>query len=138
MDEFRTDKPTAMLDPAARVSDGKDELNLAEFPLCCIADRADPGQNTLVFEDQTWDDERRDMITRRLTVTGSEKYGLPTALDDEVLLGLIQLTKNLGFADRHVPFTRYQLIGLLDWRNETKSYDRIEKSLYRWVGVTLY
>ncbi len=122
----------------AKVSDHKDEMNLAEFPLCCVADRADPNQKTLGFEDRLWDDKRGEMITRRLTITGSDEYGLPTALDDEVLLGLIQLSRLREFADRRVPFTRYQLIQLLGWRNESKNYERIEKSLNRWVGVTLY
>jgi len=121
-----------------RSQKGKDELNLAEFPLCCIADRVKPGQKTLRFEDRTWDEGRGEMITRQLTITGSDEYGLPTALDDAVLLGLIQLTKLANFADRRVCFTRYQLLRLLDWTDESKSYGRIEKSLNRWVGVTLY
>ncbi len=129
---------TATDELPAKVSDHKDEMNLAEFPLCCVADRADPGQKTLCFEDRLWDDRRGEMITRRLTITSADQYGLPTALDDEVLLGLIQLSKLRDFADRRVPFTRYQLIQLLGWSNESKNYERIEKSLNRWVGVTLY
>ena len=93
---------------------------------------------TLHFQDRLWDKKRGESITRNLTVTGSDAYGLPTALDDEVLLGLIQLTKLHGFAERKVPFTRYQLIQLLGWREETKSYERLETSLNRWTGVTLY
>ena len=121
-----------------RIHDGKDELNLAEFPLCALADRLAPGQKTMVFEDRIWDANRAEMITRKLTITGSDEYGLPTAHDDEVLLGLIQLTKLGGFADRRVNFTRYQLIRLLGWRDESKSYARVALSLNRWVGVTLY
>lgn len=118
--------------------EGRDELNLAEFPLCSISDRVDPRQKTLTFEDRIWDDQRGQMITRRLTITGADQYGLPTASDDEVLLGLIQLSKFQGFTERHVHFTRYQLIQLLGWRNEGRSYARIERSLNRWIGVTLY
>mgnify|MGYP001195729057 CR=1 FL=1 len=121
-----------------RVSEGKDELNLAEFPLCAIADRLDPAQKTLVFEDRIFDRTRGGMIPRQLTITGSDAYGLPTALDDEVLLGLVQLSKLHQFADRKVPFTRYQLVQLLGWRDEGKSYERLEQSLNRWTGVTLY
>ena len=135
MDETKT-HTTA--DLPVTTTDGKDELNLAEFPLSCISDRSDPNQKTLTFEDKTWDEARGQMITRRLTITGSDKYGLPTALDDELLLGLIQLSKFHGFAERRVQFTRYQLIRLLDWRDESKSYSRIEMSLNRWMGVTLY
>ncbi len=119
-------------------SDGRDELNLAEFPLCALAHRLRPDQKTLRFEDRVWDERRGETITRQLTITGSDAYGLPTALDDEVLLGLIQLSRLRQFADRTVRFTRYQLIQLLGWRHESKSYERIEASLNRWTGVTLY
>ena len=123
---------------AKKSADGKDELNLAEFPLCALAHRLQPDQKTLRFEDRVWDGRRKETITRQLTITGSDAYGLPTALDDEVLLGLIQLSKLNQFADRIVRFTRYQLIQLLGWRNESKSYERLEASLNRWMGVTLY
>lgn len=121
-----------------KIHDGKDELNLAEFPLCSLADRLASGQKTMVYEDRIWDANRAEMITRKLTITGSDEYGLPTAHDDEVLLGLIQLSKLGGFTERRVNFTRYQLIRLLGWRDESKSYARIALSLNRWVGVTLY
>jgi len=125
-----------MLQPSP---DAKDEMNLAEFPLCALAHRLRPGVKTLQFEDrQFWDKGRKEYITRQLTVTGSDAFGLPTALDDEVLLGLIQLSRQRGFADRKVPFTRHELIRLLGWRDDSKSYHRLETSLNRWTGVTLY
>src|ERR1035438_7533665 len=96
---------TAAFDPdplPPKVVDGKDELNLAEFPLSALADRLQPNQQTLVFEDRVWDANRGEMITRQLSITASAEYGLPTALDDEVILGLIQLSKLRGFADRRV------------------------------------
>jgi len=51
---------------------GKDELNLAEFPLCSIADRVEPGQKTLRFEDRIWDESRGELITRKLTIFDAE------------------------------------------------------------------
>lgn len=120
------------------VGDGKDELNLAEFPLCALAHRLRGDQKTLRFEDRVWDERRGETITRQLTITGADAYGLPTALDEEVLLGLIQISRLSYFAERTVRFTRYQLIRLLGWRLESKSYERIEASLNRWTGVMLY
>lgn len=125
-------------EPVTRAVRARDEMNLAEFPLSAIADRTDPSQKTLRFEDQTWDPSRDVMVTRRLTITASDEYGLPTATDDEVILGLIQLSLQRNFVERKVPFTRYQLIEVLGWRQEGKSYERLEQSLNRWVGVTLY
>ena len=115
----------------------KDELNLAEFPIAALADRVPDGQLSLVFEDQI---EQRDgpPIVRRLTITGTHKHGLPTALDDEVMVGLIQLTKRRNnFTDQRVSFSRYELIDLLGWPQSGQSYQRIEEALNRWVGVVL-
>lgn len=125
-------------EPAGRLDDGRDELNLAEFPVAALADRVPRSQKTLVFQDQVWDKGRHQRVTRRLTVSASEKYGLPTALDDEVLVGLVQLTTRTEPPSRTVRFSKYQLIDLLGWRREGKSYRRLEQSLRRWVGVTLY
>src|SRR3954463_11274390 len=96
--------------PPRATTDGKDEMNLAEFPLCSVSDRLPEGQNTLVFEDRVWDTSRGEMIPRQLTITGSAEFGLPTALDDEILLGLIQVSKLQDFASQSVSFSRYQLI----------------------------
>jgi hypothetical protein len=115
----------------------KDELNLAEFPIAALSDRVPDGQLTLVFEDKM---ERRDNppIIRRLTIMGTPKHGLPTSLDDEVLVGLIQLTKRRSnFTDQRVTFSRYELIELLGWPQSGHSYKRIEEALHRWVGVVL-
>ncbi len=115
----------------------KDELNLAEFPIAALTDRVPDGQTTLVFEDRL---ERRDSapIVRRLTIMGTHKHGLPTSLDDEVLVGLIQITKRRSnFTDPRVQFSRYELIELLGWPRSGQSYRRIEEALHRWVGVLL-
>ena len=115
----------------------KDELNLAEFPIAALTDRIPDGQTTLVFEDRL---ERKDHppIVRRLTIMGTAKHGLPTSTDDEVLVGLIQLTKRKSnFTNAKVPFSRYELIELLGWPQSGASYRRVEEALHRWVGVVL-
>jgi len=117
---------------------GRDEMNLAEFPLATLADRAPRGCKTLVYEDRIWDRGQGQYRVRRLTISASDKYGLPTALDDEVILGLVQISKAAGFVERRVRFSRYQLIHLLGWRDEGRSYRRLRQSLKRWLGVTLY
>lgn len=118
---------------------GRDELNLAEFPISVLSDRVPDGMKTLVFEDEVFDQQAGEMVKRRLTITGSDAYGLPTAVDDEILVALIQLTKLAnGFTNRQVHFTRYELLKLLGWNDEGRNYDRIEESLNRWVGVTFF
>ena len=107
---------------------GRDEMNLAEFPIALLADYAPGGKKTLYFEDGHG----------RLTVTGSDAYGLPTAIDTDVIVALVYLTKlRNNFRDVKVNFSKYEIINLLNWGDEGKSYRRLEESLHRWSGVLL-
>ncbi|MBV8557739.1 MAG: replication initiator protein A, partial [Planctomycetaceae bacterium] len=107
---------------------GRDEMNLAELPITLLADCVPEGIKTLVFEDRHG----------RLTVIGSDAYGLPTALDNDVIVGLIQLTKlRNDFTDPTVMFSRYELLNLLGWPDRGQYYRRLNDSLHRWVTVTL-
>lgn len=121
-----------------RLGSGRDELNLAEFPITLLSDRVPKGRKTLVFEDEILDRRHGETITRRVTVTGSDAYGLPTAIDDEVLIALVQVTKLDGFRDPKVSFSRHELLRILGWKDAGKNYRRIEEALNRWMGVTLY
>jgi hypothetical protein len=107
---------------------GRDEMNLCEFPITLLSDYPPEGIKTLVFEDRHG----------TLTVMGSDAYGLPTAPDSDVIIGLIQLTKlRNDFIDPTVEFTRYELLKLLGWEDKGQSYRRLSESLHRWVAVTL-
>jgi len=48
------------------------------------------------------------------------------------------LTRQARFATPRINFSKYELIQILGWRQEGKSYQRIDESLKRWLGVTLY
>lgn len=123
--------------PTSSAKSYRDELNFAEFPIASVADRIPASQKTLTFTDTIFDQSRNARVSRKLTISGSDHYGLPTALDDEVILALIQLTSSQGFSTKKVHFTLYQLIQLLGWRDDGRSYKRLIESLKRWVGVTL-
>lgn len=111
-------------------------MNLAEFPLALFGSRAN-GQQSLVFSDSVFDEGRNAHVDRRLTISPSVELGLPTTADDEVIFGLIQLTNQQGFTSRTVPFSRYQLLKLLGWSDDSACYQRLNDSLFRWLGVTL-
>jgi hypothetical protein len=108
---------------------GRDEMNLAEFPIALLTDYPPEGVKMLVFEDRHG----------KLTVVGSEDRGLPTAPDADVIVGLIQLTKlRNNFTDPAVEFSRYELLKLLGWPDQKQYYQRLKESLRCWVGVTLH
>src|SRR5437764_11480636 len=115
----------------------RDELNFAEFPLASLSTSLPKDQKTLEFTDEIFDKSMNKRVQRKLTITASDKFGLPTAMDDEVILGLIQLTGKADFKDRRVFFTPYELLKLLNWPDTTRNYHRLEQSLNRWLLVTL-
>jgi hypothetical protein len=113
-------------------------MNFAEFPIALLSDRAPDGQNTLVYQDTVRDRGTGQPVVRRLTIRGADGLGLPTALDADVLLGLIQLTKQRNdFTSRRVHFSRYEVIKFLDWPDKGSSYKRVKESFDRWMGVYL-
>src|SRR4051812_11747545 len=93
---------------------GRDELNLAEFPITLLSDRVPKGCKTLVFEVEPRDWKTGQVAPRKVEITGSDAYGLPTAVDDEILVALIQLTKlKNDFTEPTVSFSRYEILQLL-------------------------
>src|SRR5512135_1146105 len=95
---------------------GKDEMNFAEFPIALLTDRVPRGLKTIESQDEFFDERTGKVIVRKRVITGSDKYGLPTAKDDEVILGLIQSTRDANaFTERTVNFSRGGLIEQLRW-----------------------
>lgn len=118
--------------------DGRDEMNLVEFPIATLSERNN-GKNILEYQRETYDRVLGKPVVRKLTVTGDVKHGLPTAKDEEVYLGLLQLTKITNdFKEPKVLFTRSQLIKLMGWKNRDWSYHRVAKAFCRLTGVRLF
>jgi hypothetical protein len=108
---------------------GRDEMNLAEFPITLLTDRSPRDQKTLCYED----------AHGKLLITGSDAYGLPTAADADVIVALMQLTKiKNNFTDATVPFSRYELLKTLTWPDTGRFYKRLAESLYRWSTTSLH
>lgn len=125
--------------PASFGFSAKDEMNLAEFPIALVTDRVPAGEKTIRFQDRIFDERKGQLVTRKLIITASVEYGLPTAKDDEVILGLIQLTRRANnFTDRTVRFSRSDLIRLLGWPDTGPSYKRLTLAFHRWLGVSLH
>src|SRR4051794_15379054 len=124
--------------PSAARPNGRDEMNLAEFPIALLTDRVPKGLKTIESRDEFFDERTRKVIVRKRVITASDRYGLPTAKDDEVILGLIQLTREANnFTERTVNFSRGELIDLLRWPHKGQSYKRLALSLDRWTSVFL-
>lgn len=114
----------------------RDEMNLAEFPLTLLTTRVDQKIKTLEFRDSI-KSKNGELINREWIITGADKFGLPTASDDEVLLGLLKLTVDQGFSGRKIYFTRYELMKALRWTTEGRNYKRLQRALDRLSGVRI-
>ena len=99
---------------------GRDELNLAEFPIAPVTDRFLDGTKTVVFKDKVWDKATKRMLPRELAISGSDRYGLPTSKDEDVLLACVQLASLDDFRSREVRFSRYEVLKLLRWDDTTR------------------
>lgn len=116
---------------------GKDERNLAEFPIALLSQRAPKGCTELVFKDR-WTDSEGRPFERELRISADPDRGLPTAFDDDVILGLLQLTAKDKFKSRKIQFSIYELNRAMG--NKTSSgtrFARIKESLMKWTRVNL-
>lgn len=125
-----------MNEPESPPSLTKDELNLAELPVSLSCHRAPKGRHVIKLTEDMLD-KTGERVHREWTVTGSYSYGLPLAIDDEVLLGLAYFLRADDFEHRKVHFTQYSLFRLLGWGDSQRSYQRLEASLRRLAGVRL-
>ena len=112
---------------------GKDEMNFVEFPFGPITDG---GCNTMVVRRSTFDNSIKRSVVRELTITGSEKFGLPRPVDEQLMVGLQALTHESKFSSRKVEFSQYQLCRTLGWPPDGRAYRRIEQCLDRLVNTT--
>jgi Replication initiator protein A len=116
---------------------GRDEMNLAEFPITLLTDRVPKDQKEAVYQDELFDERSGLTVSRKLTIRAGT-CGLTTAIDDQVILALIQLTRSKNhFTERKLEFSRYELTQLLGWSLGGASYERIKTSLDRWTSVYL-
>ena len=113
---------------------GRDEMNLIEFPFGPI--RAGKS-NVYQAEHVVRDRKTKKLVCRKLLITGSEAFGLPRPIDEQVLIGLKALTQEAGFESRKVFFSQYHLCKVLGWRPDGRAYRRMESSLDRIAGTTL-
>ncbi len=113
---------------------GKDEMNLIEFPFGPIRSSS---VKTLEVEHQVFDRTLKREVTRRMIITGSDAFGLPRPIDDQVLLGMKTLTHEAACAARKVEFSRYHLCKTMGWVPDGRAYQRLEESFDRIAGTTL-
>jgi plasmid replication initiation protein len=115
---------------------GKDEMNLAEYPFSLLTHRIPPNRKTYSLTQHIVDSQGR-MIKQNWSILGSDKYGLPTPYDDDVLLALLYCYKDQHFQGRKIHFTLYRLCQIMQKSLSKREYDRIRDSLNRLTSTTI-
>jgi len=112
----------------AQVRIGQDELNLAIFPIAVLDKREQRTKRYLEFEETV--EIKSGTVTRKWTISGHAKEGLPSPRDEDLYVGLMELTREQG-ATKKVYFSRYDLLKRLGWPINQSSYDRLEQGLLK-------
>ena len=119
---------------------GKDELNMAEFPLALAGkDPTRRDKTSASYRDLIRDKKTGKEVERVITIQGSDEFGLPTYYDEEILFGVLQLTNVQRSGDNwptEVRFSRYHLAKILGLKTDGRTYRRIWDSLHRLANTT--
>ena len=130
-------EPADELEPdAAAPRIGRDEMNLAEFPFALLT-RQQGERDSFTYEG--WITDKSGARHRqRWTVRGAGGLGLPTEYDERVVVALMAISAQQGFAERKVTFSLYQLLQIMGVSRSQRAYESVERSLERLIGVTIY
>ena len=114
---------------------GKDEMNLAEFPLAKLG-RNDTKQ-TIQYEGWIVD---KDGVRKqqKWIVSSTAAVGLPTEFAERVLVSLMAMTAQDNFKSPKVTFTIYRVLKMLGLSMNKRNYKAVEKALKQLVGVTIF
>src|SRR4051794_905033 len=126
-----------------RYSDGRDELNLADFPISVLqrqqpVDAHGAKLDSAVYESSRYDRKTRQRVKQRVTLETSSRHGLPTPADENVILALLHVAKHShNFAEPVVRFTPRQLFDIMGWAPNSRSYDRLRDVLRRLKALVI-
>lgn len=122
---------------------GRDQLNLIDFPIAVLqyqqpktTDGKRPDEIVCVID--SYDRDLDKVVPRKLTRRTASKHGFPTPLEDEVLVGLLTLTRlKNNFTLPRVEFRNSELYDLMGWPHNGSSNTRLGIALDRLTGLTL-
>src|SRR3954451_8271059 len=127
----------------ARPRDGRDEMNLADFPISALqraqkSDGAGGKLDRMEFAATRYDPASRQRVRQRVTLTSTASDGLPTPADEHVILALLYVAKHdSDFADATVRFAPGQMFDIMGWAPNGRSYTRLRDVLRRLKSLTI-
>src|SRR5438067_1952508 len=101
--------------PEKKYTDGRDEMNLAEFPISVLqrqqpVDEQGAKLDTVAYESSRYDPGSRQRQKQRVILETSSRHGLPTPADENLVLALLYVAKHThNFTEAVVHFAPRQL-----------------------------
>lgn len=118
-----------------QTANGRDEMNLAEFPFATLRTR---GDRRRAIEHEGWIvDKNGNRLQQKWKVSGSMDAGLPTEFDERVYVALMAISAQHGFKSRKVPFSIYRILKTMGEGTDKSHYQVVERSLDRLKGATI-
>ncbi|KAA3597468.1 MAG: hypothetical protein DWQ06_13775 [Calditrichaeota bacterium] len=114
---------------------GKDDMNLVEFPFASIRPDNDKKFATFSREEK---DPNGNTIQKEWTIEGHIKLGLPIPSTEDTLLAIIELCKEQSnFKSKTVYFNRAELLNRMNYGKSQRYYKRLEKDLQILKAVSI-
>ncbi|MBV7326810.1 replication initiator protein A [Chloroflexi bacterium TSY] len=114
--------------------EGRDEMNLAEFPIATIG--RNYRKEVLEFSGE-YRDKAGNKHDQRWVVRSGAGLGLPTEFAERVLVALIAITAEDDFREKHVEFTTYRILKILGWDINRRNYRAVDKALKQLANITI-
>ena len=119
--------------PVEIIRIGCEEMNLVEYPFASLWTKQAVGS---IIEHQ-WETQHPTTgraVKASWRVTGDPELGLPGPSDERIYLALMELSREAGFSDPVVRFTRHDLLRRLGWVHNDKNY-RLLVNAFRRLGA---
>ena len=126
-----------------RYLDGRDEMNLADFPISVLQrqqPRAKDGMkvDSVTFESSRYDTRTRQRVQQRVVLESNARHGLPTPADENVVLALLYVAKHAhNFSEPKIHFRPRQLFRIMGWAPNSRSYERLRAVLRRLKALVI-
>ena len=121
----------------------RDHLNLAEFPISVLQRQQPVGEDgkkidLISYRANVKDRNTGQIVPQVVTLETSSRHGLPTPVDETIVLALIYLGKQAdNFKSNRVAFTPNQIFTVVGWSPKGQNYERLRGVLRRLKHLTI-
>lgn len=128
-------RPTSEKLTKVSLTNGKDEMNLAEFPLVKLGKR---DKRKFITYERMVRPKHGEQYVQKWEVQGGSIDGLPDETGDRVIIALMKLTAEQGFTSKKVTFSPYKVLKLMRLVDSTGNYQALKRVLKQLAAITVF